>query len=83
MPLIYPSIIAGSIFTFSLSLGDYITAQIVGGKVQMLGNIVYQNYAANLPFAAAIAIIPVAIMLVYLAARPPHRRAGQPVRAAP
>ena len=67
MPLIYPSIIAGTIFTFSLSLGDYITAQIVGGKVQMLGNIVYQNYAANLPFAATIAIIPIAIMLVYLA----------------
>jgi putative spermidine/putrescine transport system permease protein len=67
MPLVYPSIIAGTIFTFSLSLGDYITAQIVGGKVQMLGNIVYQNYAANLPFAATIALIPVAIMLVYLA----------------
>jgi putative spermidine/putrescine transport system permease protein len=67
MPLIYPSIIAGTVFTFSLSLGDYITAQIVGGKVQMLGNIVYQNYAANLPFAATIAIIPIAIMLIYLA----------------
>ena len=52
LPLVYPSIIAGTIFTFSLSLGDYITVQIVGGKVQMLGNIVYQNYAANLPFAA-------------------------------
>jgi putative spermidine/putrescine transport system permease protein len=68
LPLIYPSVIAGTIFTFSLSLGDYITAQIVGGKVQMLGNIVYQNYAANLPFAATIAIIPIAIMLIYLAA---------------
>jgi putative spermidine/putrescine transport system permease protein len=68
LPLLYPSVVAGSIFTFSLSLGDYITVQIVGGKVQMLGSIVYQNYAANLPFAAAIAVIPVAIMLVYLAA---------------
>ncbi|HEY7859328.1 MAG TPA: ABC transporter permease, partial [Candidatus Nanopelagicales bacterium] len=67
VPLIYPSIIAGTIFTFSLSLGDYITAQIVGGKFQMLGNIVYQNYAANLPFAAAIATIPVIIMVIYLA----------------
>ncbi|WP_426567027.1 ABC transporter permease [Angustibacter sp. McL0619] len=67
LPLTYPSIVAGTIFTFSLSLGDYITAQIVGGKVQMLGNIVYQNYAANLPFAATIAIIPIAIMLIYLA----------------
>jgi putative spermidine/putrescine transport system permease protein len=67
MPLVYPSVIAGTIFTFSLSMGDYITAQIVGGKVQMLGNIVYQNYAANLPFAATIGIIPIAVMLVYLA----------------
>ncbi len=67
MPLIYPSVIAGSIFTFSLSLGDYITVQIVGGKTQMLGNIVYQNYTSNLPFAAAVAVIPVAIMVLYLA----------------
>ena len=59
--------IAGSIFTFSLSLGDYITVQIVGGRTQMLGNIVYQNYTANLPFAAAVAVIPVAIMVIYLA----------------
>jgi putative spermidine/putrescine transport system permease protein len=68
LPLIYPSVVAGSIFTFSLSLGDYITVQIVGGKTQMLGNIVYQNYTSNLPFAATIALIPVAIMVVYLAA---------------
>ncbi len=66
LPLVYPSVIAGSVFTFSLSLGDYITVQIVGGKVQMLGNIVYQNYTANLPFAAAIAVIPVVIMIGYL-----------------
>ncbi len=67
LPLIYPSVIAGSIFTFSLSLGDYITVQIVGGRTQMLGNIVYQNYTSNLPFAAAVAVIPVVIMLAYLA----------------
>ena len=66
LPLIYPSVVAGSVFTFSLSLGDYITVQIVGGKTQMLGNIVYQNYTSNLPFAAAIAVIPVAIMVAYL-----------------
>ena len=66
LPIVYPSVVAGSVFTFSLSLGDYITAQIVGGKVQMLGNIVYQNYAANLPFAAAIALIPVVVMTLYL-----------------
>ena len=66
IPLIYPSVVAGSVFTFSLSLGDYITVQIVGGKTQMLGNIVYQNYTSSLPFAAAIAVIPVVIMVIYL-----------------
>jgi putative spermidine/putrescine transport system permease protein len=73
VPLIFPSIVAGSIFTFSLSLGDYITAQIVGGKTQMLGNVVQQNYVTNLPFAAAFATIPVVIVLIYLAA---VRRSG-------
>ncbi len=68
VPIIFPSIVAGSIFTFSLSLGDYITAQIVGGKTQMLGNVVQQNYVTNLPFAAAFATVPVIIVLIYLAA---------------
>lgn len=66
LPLVYPSVVAGSVFTFSLSLGDYITVEIVGGKTQMLGNIVFDNYASNLPFAAAIAVIPVLIMVAYL-----------------
>ena len=66
LPLIFPSIIAGSMFTFSLSLGDYITAQIIGGKLQMLGNVVYQNFSINLPFAATIAAVPVLIMAFYL-----------------
>ena len=65
-PLILPSIIAGSMFTFSLSLGDYITAQIIGGKVQMLGNVVYQNFSLNLPFAATISALPILIMGGYL-----------------
>jgi putative spermidine/putrescine transport system permease protein len=73
VPIIFPSIVAGSIFTFSLSLGDYITAQIVGGKTQMLGNVVQQNYVTNLPFAAAFATFPVIIVLLYLAA---VRRSG-------
>ena len=73
MPLVFPSIVAGSIFTFSLSLGDYITAQIVGGKVTMLGNIVQTTYVTNLPFAAAVATIPVIIVLLYLLA---VRRSG-------
>ena len=73
LPILNPSVIAGSIFTFSLSLGDYITVQIVGGKSQMLGNVVYQNFQLNLPFAAAVAMIPVLIMVGYLAA---VRRSG-------
>jgi len=50
-----------------LSLGDYITVQILGGPFHMLGNVVYQNFALNLPFAAAVALIPVIVMIVYLA----------------
>ncbi|GII53996.1 spermidine/putrescine ABC transporter permease [Planotetraspora thailandica] len=69
-PLTFPAVVAGSIFTFSLSLGDYITVKIVGGKSQLIGNVVYDNIGAanNLPFAAAVATVPVVIMLVYLAA---------------
>jgi ABC-type spermidine/putrescine transport system permease subunit I len=68
LPLLWPAIIAGSIFSFSLSLGDYITVNIVGGANQLLGNLVYTNVGAanNLPLAAAVALIPVAIMFVYL-----------------
>ena len=66
LPLIFPSLVAGSMFTFSLSLGDYITANIIGGKLQMLGNVVYQNFSINLPFAATIATIPITIMAIYL-----------------
>jgi putative spermidine/putrescine transport system permease protein len=67
LPMVFPSLVAGSIFTFSLSLGDYITAQIVGGKVQLIGNVVQTNIVLNLPFAAAVATIPVAVMVIYLA----------------
>ncbi|MFI5958167.1 ABC transporter permease [Cryptosporangium sp. NPDC051539] len=70
LPTIFPAVVAGSIFTFSLSLGDYIAVRIVGGTKQLLGNVVYDNIGAanNLPFAAAVATVPVVIMLVYLAA---------------
>ena len=70
LPLTFPAIVAGSIFTFSLSLGDYITVRIVGGASQMLGNVVFDNVGAanNLPFAATVATVPVVIMLGYLAA---------------
>lgn len=66
VPLLWPSIVAGSVFTFSLSLGDYITAQIVGGTTTMLGNVVQTTYVNNLPFAAAVATVPVVIVLLYL-----------------
>jgi putative spermidine/putrescine transport system permease protein len=70
LPVVFPALVAGSVFTFSLSLGDYITVRIVGGASQMLGNVVYDNVGAanNLPFAAAMATVPVVIMFGYLAA---------------
>ncbi len=70
LPMAFPAVVAGSIFTFSLTLGDYIAVRIVGGARQLLGNVVYDNVGAanNLPFAAAVALVPVAIMLIYLAA---------------
>jgi len=69
LPLAMPAIIAGTIFSFSLTLGDYITVNIVGGTTQMLGNLVYTNVGAanNLPLAAAIALIPIVIIFGYLA----------------
>ncbi len=68
LPLLFPSIVAGTIFTFSLSLGDYITVKIVGGKTQLYANIIYDNIgvAGNLPFAAAAAFFPVVTILLYL-----------------
>jgi putative spermidine/putrescine transport system permease protein len=67
-PMALPAIIAGTIFSFSLSLGDYITIGIVGGGAQMLGTLVYQDIGAanNLPLAAAIALIPIVIIFGYL-----------------
>ena len=70
LPMVFPAMVAGSIFTFSLSMGDYIAVRIVGGTGQLLGNVVYDNAGAanNLPFAAAVATVPVVVMLGYLAA---------------
>ena len=70
LPMAFPGLVAGSIFTFSLSMGDFIAVQIVGGTTQLLGNVVYNNIGAanNLPFAAAVATVPIAVMLIYLAA---------------
>ncbi len=67
LPLAFPAFIAGSIFTFSLTLGDYITPTLVS-STQFIGNVVYVNVgvANNLPFAAAFATVPVLVMILYL-----------------
>lgn len=75
LPLVLPAVVAGSIFTFSLTLGDYITPTLVSGGTQFIGNVVYANVgvAGDLPFAAAYATVPVVIMVAYLLLA---RRAG-------
>lgn len=67
-PLALPGLVAGSIFTFSLTLGDYIIPQVIGGPQQFLGNVVYLQHikAGNPPLAAAFTVVPIVIMLVYL-----------------
>ncbi len=76
LPLALPGVVAGSIFTFSLTLGDYITPTLVGGSSSdFIGNIVYGSVgiANNVPFAAAFATIPLVVMAIYLIGA---RRAG-------
>jgi putative spermidine/putrescine transport system permease protein len=74
LPVAFPAIVAGSIFTFSLTMGDYITPQLVS-STQFIGNVVYVNVgvANNLPLAAAFATVPVFVMVIYLLLA---RRAG-------
>jgi len=66
-PLILPGIVAGSIFSFSLTLGDYIVPELVG-NTQFIGNVIYDNVgvAGNTPLAAAFALVPIVIMAIYL-----------------
>jgi putative spermidine/putrescine transport system permease protein len=66
LPLVFPAVVAGSIFTFSLTLGDFITPNLVGSGEQFIGTLVYSNFSVNLPFAAAFALVPVVIMIGYL-----------------
>jgi putative spermidine/putrescine transport system permease protein len=68
LPLALPGIIAGSIFTFSLTMGDYIIPQIIGTSANFIGMAVYQlqGTAGNIPLAAAFAVVPILIMLIYL-----------------
>jgi putative spermidine/putrescine transport system permease protein len=75
LPLALPGVVAGTIFTFSLTLGDYITPILVG-NTQFIGNVVYRNVLGlsyDLPFAAAYAMVPLAVMGIYLLLA---RRAG-------
>jgi putative spermidine/putrescine transport system permease protein len=70
LPLALPGVVAGSIFTFSLTLGDYITPLLIGSGsgTNLIGNVIYDNIglANNLPFAAALAFVPIVIMIGYL-----------------
>jgi putative spermidine/putrescine transport system permease protein len=66
LPLVFPALVAGSIFTFSLTLGDYITPDLVA-DAKFIGNVIYDNSSlGNLPLAAAYSLVPIAIMVVYL-----------------
>ena len=68
LPLAMPGVAAGSIFTFSLTLGDYIIPQVIGDSTLYIGQIVYrqQGVAGNIPFAAAFSLVPIAVIGVYL-----------------
>jgi putative spermidine/putrescine transport system permease protein len=69
LPLALPGIVAGSIFTFSLTLGDYITPTLIGGtSSDFIGNVVYTSVgvSGDIPFAAAFAVVPIVVMAVYL-----------------
>ena len=68
LPLTLPAVVAGSIFTFSLTLGDYVTPSLVAGGTQFIGNIVFENIGVvgNTPLAAAYACVPILVMIVYL-----------------
>jgi putative spermidine/putrescine transport system permease protein len=66
LPLAFPAVVAGSIFTFSLTLGDYISPQLVASDTQFIGNVVFSNIVNNLPLATAFATVPIVVMVIYL-----------------
>ena len=68
LPQVCPALVAGSIFTFSLTLGDFYMNRIVGGTTEFIGNVVYRQFSVDLPFAAAYSTVPIVIMVVYLLA---------------
>ncbi|HEV7398983.1 MAG TPA: ABC transporter permease [Solirubrobacterales bacterium] len=65
LPLSFPAVVAGSIFTFALTLGDYITPRLVSND-QFIGNVIFDNISNNLPFASALALVPIVVMIAYL-----------------
>ena len=65
LPLAFPAVVAGSIFTFALTLGDYITPRLVSNN-QFIGNVIFNNITNNLPFASALALVPIVVMVAYL-----------------
>jgi putative spermidine/putrescine transport system permease protein len=67
LPMVLPGVVAGSIFSFSLTLGDYIAPQLAS-NTQFIGNVVYTNVgvANNVPLAAAFALVPIVIITGYL-----------------
>ncbi len=68
LPLAMPGVAAGSIFTFSLTLGDYIIPQVIGDSTLYIGQVVYrqQGVAGNVPFAAAFSLVPIVVIAIYL-----------------
>ena len=66
LPLAFPAVVAGSIFTFSLTLGDYITPSIISPSTQFIGNVVFTQHTNNLPLASAFATVPIVVMVIYL-----------------
>ena len=66
LPLAFPAVVAGSIFTFSLTFGDYITPSLVSPNTQFIGNVVFTSHTNNLPLASAFATVPIVVMVIYL-----------------
>ena len=66
LPLAFPAVVAGSIFTFSLTLGDFITVRLVSSS-QFIGTVIASSITNDLPFAAALALVPIVVMIAYLA----------------
>jgi putative spermidine/putrescine transport system permease protein len=69
LPLVFPGVVAGSIFTFSLTLGDYIIPQLIGPSGLYIGTMVYtmQGSIGNMPLAAAFTVVPIVLIFIYLA----------------